>query len=74
MKLPTFKLIVEPSKLDQLDIVWNIALKCENPKVIPKAIDFLIKVYYSLDVDLDERKIQIQDELISKCIDLLRNE
>lgn len=53
-QVSSFKLIKPPSELDQLDIVWNIALQCENPKVVPKAIDFLIKVYYSLDLDLDE--------------------
>lgn len=50
----TFKLLTPPNQLDQLDIVWNIALHCENNKVVPKAIDFLIKVYYNLDVDLDD--------------------
>jgi hypothetical protein len=30
-----------------------MALNCQNPKVVPKAIDFLIKVYYSLDEELD---------------------
>ena len=48
-----FKLIAKPSDLDQLEIVWSMALNCQNPKVVPKAIDFLIKVYYSLDEELD---------------------
>jgi hypothetical protein len=52
--------------------VWNIALHCENAKVVPKAIDFLIKVYYSLDVDLDDQKIRIQDELIQRCMQILK--
>jgi len=30
-----------------------MALNCENPKVVSKAIDFLIRVYYSIDTDLD---------------------
>jgi hypothetical protein len=59
--------------LDQLDIVWKIALQCENPKVVPKAIDFLIKVYYSLDADLDEQKINIQEQLIDRCVKILQD-
>jgi hypothetical protein len=42
-----------PSDLDKLEIVWNIALHCQNPAVVPKAIEFLIKVYYNLDADMD---------------------
>lgn len=66
-----FKLSKPPSELFQLDIVWNMALKCENPKVVPKAIDFLIKVYYSLDVDLDDKRLDIQDTLINECMRIL---
>lgn len=49
---PIFKVIAPPSELEQLDIVWNMALQCENEKVVPKAIDFLMKVYSSLDEGL----------------------
>jgi hypothetical protein len=49
-----------------------MALQCQNPKVVPKAIDFLIKVYYSLDVDLDGSKTQIQEELVQRCMRILR--
>ena len=48
-----------PSELDKLEIVWNIALNCQNEEVVPKAIDFLIKVYYSLDADLHDASIEI---------------
>lgn len=49
-----FKLLKPPSQLDKMDIVWNIALQCQNEVVVPKAIDFLIKVFYSIDSDLNE--------------------
>jgi hypothetical protein len=58
-KLPTFKVTSPPQTLDKLEIVWNIALKCQNPAVVPKAIEFLIKVYYNLDTDLDSQRITI---------------
>ena len=60
-KIPVFRVTKSPNDLSQLDIVWNIALQCENAKVVPKAIDFLIKVYTQLDEDLNEQRIAIQD-------------
>jgi len=72
-KIPVFKLLQPPTDLSQLDIVWSIALQCENAKVVPKAIDFLIKVYCSLDDDLMDRRLSIQDELIEKCMTILRS-
>ena len=59
VKLPTFKLVQPPQDLDKLEIVWNIALHCQNPAVVPKAIEFLIKVYYNLDGDMDGQRIGI---------------
>ena len=70
-KGPTFKLLRPPTELDQLDIVWNIALECENEKVVPKAINFLIKIYSCLDEELQGEKTHIQDNLIERCIGLL---
>ena len=51
---PIFKILTQPESLDKLDIVWNIALESETPKVVSKAIDFLIKVYSCLDEDLHD--------------------
>lgn len=56
-KVPTFKVQVPPQQLDKLEIVWNIALHCQNEQVVPKAIEFLIKVYYCLDADLNRIEI-----------------
>lgn len=58
-KAPVFKLVTAPKDLDQLEIVWNMALETENPKVVPKAIDFLIKVYSCLDEDMMNHRITI---------------
>ncbi len=58
-KGPVFKLVTLPRDLDQLEIVWNMALETENPKVVPKAIDFLIKVYSCLDDDLRSSRIEV---------------
>jgi len=51
-KQGTFKVLKHPHELDKLEIVWDMALQCMNPEVVPKAIEFLIKVYYSIDGDL----------------------
>ena len=73
-KTPVFKVLKNPAELDKLQIVWNIALYCQNEEVVPKAIDFLIKVYYNLDGDLDGSRIDIQDSLITKCMEILQTQ
>ena len=40
--------------------------------VVPKAIEFLIKVHYCLDGDLN--RIEIQDALIAKCMNILEEQ
>jgi hypothetical protein len=62
-----------PHELDKLEIVWDMALQCMNPEVVPKAIEFLIKVYYSIDADLADQLITIQDNFISRCMDILKS-
>ena len=49
---PEFKIVKNPSELLQIDIIWDIALNCQNEKVIPKALEFLIKIYSSVDASL----------------------
>lgn len=51
-KQATFKVLKHPHELERLEIVWDMALQCMNPEVVPKAIEFLIKVYYQIDADL----------------------
>jgi hypothetical protein len=69
-----FKVLANPANLDKLEIVWNIALHCQNEQVVPKAIDFLIKVYYSLDTDLQDQRIGIQDSFIAKCMEIIKDQ
>jgi len=58
-KANNFKILKHPHELEKLEIVRDIALQCLNPEVVPKAIDFLIKVYYSIDTDLADQLIKI---------------
>jgi hypothetical protein len=73
-KASTFKILRHPHELEKLEIVWNIALQCINAPVVQKAVDFLIKVYYSLDHDLSQHKIGIQDDFIKRCMEILRTQ
>lgn len=53
---PLFKLVINPSKLLHLNLVWQLVLEAQNVEVIPKATKFLIKCYMSLsDVLAEER-------------------
>ncbi len=54
----TFKLKKETKDLKHLDIIWNLALECQNENVVPKAIDFLIKSYTSF---VDEIEFESSD-------------
>ena len=70
----TFKLKKETKDLKHLDIIWNLALECQNENVVPKAIDFLIKSYTSF---VDEIEFESSDQLqvlIDDCMSRLSNE
>jgi len=69
-----FKLITNPANLDQLDLVWSVALECENQEVSQKAINFLIKIHYQIDEDLDDQKCFIQDQLIQQCFEIMKQD
>ena len=44
----TFKINTEPSQLSNLDMVWTLALECDDEDVVPKAVAFLVNCYLSL--------------------------
>lgn len=62
---PQFKLIINPREMDKLDLIWELVLNSESQEVIPLAVDFLIKIYMSLDEALMEDSAQIQQDLIA---------
>lgn len=51
---PRFRVLITPKHLEQHDMIWKIALESQNETVIPKAVDFLIKSYMSLDDGLED--------------------
>lgn len=52
----SFKVLINPSRLMYLNLVWQLVLEAETPEVIPKAVSFLIKCFMSLTDNMaDER-------------------
>jgi hypothetical protein len=61
----TFKLVINPSKLLHMNLVWQLVLESENPAVAPKAVKFLIQCFMSLDEALADERGTICQNLIS---------
>jgi hypothetical protein len=71
---PSFKIVIDPTQLEKIEMIWTVVLNSENEEVIPKAVNFLIKIYLCLDECLSESSAQIQQDLIEKCMSLLTDE
>jgi hypothetical protein len=71
---PVFKIVINPSKLEKSEMIWTVVLNSENEEVVPKAVSFLIKTYLCLDECLTENAAQISQDLIEKCMQLLKDE
>jgi hypothetical protein len=54
-----------------MDMLWTLALQCEEPTVVPRAIDFLIKAHLSL---ADEHRYEVIQALVGKCMGLIEKE
>lgn len=68
---PEFKVLVNPSELQKLDLVWVVVLQAKNDEVAPRAVQFLINIYMSLSEEMSVHKAQIIDDLIKTCISRL---
>ena len=68
-----FVIIVKPSDLLKIDLIWMVFLNANDEVVARKAIDFLIQTYTSLSEALKKDQGPILQELISKLIDQLRD-
>lgn len=44
-------------------MLWTLVLDCQNPEVVPRVIDFLIKAHLSLstdkELDLDSKRLVV---------------
>lgn len=54
---PKFTLVKLPSELKELKMLWTLVLECERPEVVPRVIDFLIKVHLTLQEDLKPSRL-----------------
>lgn len=64
------QVMIDPLKLAHLDIVWKMALECQQENVIPKAKDFLIRVFSCLSEEQQANRMQYIDSLIERCMEL----
>ena len=71
---PAFTLQRLPSELRELDMLWTLVLECERPAVVPRVIDFLIKVHLSLREDLKPERLTVLQGLIGRCMSILQSE
>lgn len=54
---PAFTLQRLPSELKELEMLWTLVLECERPEVVPRVIDFLIKVHLCLHEELKSSRL-----------------
>ncbi len=47
-----FVIIVKPSELSNIDLIWMVLLQAKDPDVAKKAIEFMIRTYVSLGESL----------------------
>lgn len=55
-------------------MLWTLVLGCEMPDVVPRVIDFLIKVHLSLSDELKSSRLSVLQGLIDRCMTILRSE
>jgi len=73
-KPPMFKVQKSPGEVTHLDIVWDLALYSGNAQVVPKAIEFLIKLHTEVDAELQSQRVDFIKNLVERCFDLIRED
>jgi hypothetical protein len=64
----TFRVYVEPKDLDGINNIWKIAVECQHEEVSPKAIKFLIQLYYNMASVVEEDKRTINSECLDTAL------
>lgn len=67
-----FNVLIDPSKLVKIDMIWTIVRFAQNPTVVKRSIDLLIKIHTQLHDDLNDRKGEFAQLLIDDCIKALK--
>ena len=55
-------------------MLWTLVLGCEQALVVPRVIDFLIKVHLQLCEDLKSQRLAVLRALIDRCMAILSRE
>lgn len=70
-EVPSFLLKSLPAELSELEMLWTLVLECQAPEVVPKVIDFLIKVYSQFTDDLKAQRKAVLEGLVNRCMGIL---
>lgn len=73
-EVPQFLLKSLPAELSELEMLWTLVLECQAPDVVPKVVDFLIKVYSSFTDDLKAQRKDVLQGLVNRCMKILATE
>jgi hypothetical protein len=68
---PEFNVVIDPRQLEKLDLIRIVVKQCQNPVVVKKAVDFLIRIYTCLDESLNDKRGEIAQLLIDDCVQSL---
>lgn len=69
-----FEVCVDPAELAHSQIAWNLALQTMKPTVVPKAVDFLIRLYSCFSTEQEQFRLKYMDSLIQECLKITRQE
>jgi hypothetical protein len=70
---PQVKVLVKPSELEKLDLLWTIVLESTDDEVTEKAGDLLVRLHTSLDADMRDSLPEIVNGVVNKCIGLTKD-
>lgn len=68
----TVTIEVMPQELTNIEIMWTVALECQVPTVVTKAIAFLVNCYQSVSLTLEDKRAEIMQMLNTRCFELLK--
>jgi hypothetical protein len=55
----TFKINCDPTQLTNLEMVWTLALECDDAEVVPKSVAFLVNCYLSLADAQENQRVPV---------------
>ena len=68
----SFRVFVEPNKLDGITNIWKIIIECQNKQVQEKSIKFLVQLYHDLAPDIENLKKEVNYECLETALGYLK--